>query len=57
MKHAESFACGGFAAADDVMFVLTGHILQSEDTRREIVNAVEALQAGKPRPNIEFRNR
>jgi enoyl-CoA hydratase/carnithine racemase len=52
-----AWSVGGIAAADDVMFDLTSHILESEDTRRGIVNAVEALVAGKPRPIIEFHNR
>lgn len=52
-----AWSVGGIAAADDLMFDLTRHILSSEDTQRGIVNAVEALVADKPRPIIEFHNR
>lgn len=52
-----AWSVGGIAAADDVMFDLTRHILDSEDTKRGIVNAVEALAAGKARPILEFHNR
>lgn len=52
-----AWSVGGIAAADDVMFDLTSHILDSEDTKRGIANAVTALKAGTPRPVLEFNNR
>lgn len=52
-----AWSVGGIAAADDVMFDLTSHILDSEDTKRGIVNAATALAEGKPRPTLEFHNR
>lgn len=52
-----AWSVGGIAAADDIMFDLTTHILESEDTRRGVQNAAEALAADKPRPKLEFHNR
>jgi enoyl-CoA hydratase/carnithine racemase len=49
-----AWSVGGIAAADDVMFDLTTHILSSNDTRRGVKNAVDALIAGKPRPILEY---
>ena len=49
-----AWSVGGIAAADDIMFDLTSHILESNDTRRAVKNAAEALLANKPRPILEF---
>jgi enoyl-CoA hydratase/carnithine racemase len=52
-----AWSVGGIAAADDVMFDLTRHLLESKDFIRGKVNAAEALTAGKPRPNLDFDGR
>jgi enoyl-CoA hydratase/carnithine racemase len=49
-----AWSVGGIAAADDVMFDLASHILSSNDTRRAVKSAVDALVAGKPRPILNF---
>ena len=52
-----AWSVGGIAAADDVMFDLTSHILESEDFKRGKKNAAEALSAGVARPLLEFEGR
>jgi hypothetical protein len=47
----------GIAAADNVMFDLTRHLLESKDFIRGKVNAAEAPTADKPRPNLDFDGR
>jgi enoyl-CoA hydratase/carnithine racemase len=52
-----AWSVGGIAAADDVMFDLTTHLLESKDFKRGKVSAAEALAAGKPRPTLDFEGR
>jgi enoyl-CoA hydratase/carnithine racemase len=52
-----AWSVGGIAAADDVMFDLTRHLLESKDFIRGKVNASEALTAGTPRPVLAFEGR
>ena len=52
-----AWSVGGIAAADDVMFDLTTHLLESKDFKRGKVNAAEALATGKPRPILDFDGR
>jgi enoyl-CoA hydratase/carnithine racemase len=52
-----AWSVGGIAAADDVMFDLTDHLLESEDFKVGKKSAAEALAAGKPRPILQFNGR
>ena len=52
-----AWSVNGIAAADDVMFDLTSHILESEDFKRGKKSAADALNAGVPRPVLEFNGR
>jgi enoyl-CoA hydratase/carnithine racemase len=49
-----SAAVGGIAAADDVMFDLTSHLLDSSDMKKGITSAHKAFVEGGTRPVIEF---
>jgi enoyl-CoA hydratase/carnithine racemase len=52
-----AWSVGGIAAADDLMFDLTSHILESNDTKLGVKSAAATLLAGEPRPILEFEGR
>lgn len=45
---------GGVSGADNVLFDLAMPLFESDDVRRGISSAVDALRAGKPRPALGF---
>ena len=52
-----SWAVGGIAAADQVMFDVAMPLFESADAKTALASAVAAFQAGKPRPVLEFKGR
>jgi enoyl-CoA hydratase/carnithine racemase len=51
------WAEAGVAAADSAMFDIALPLFETEDVRRAIPSAVEALRAGRPRPPMDFEGR
>jgi enoyl-CoA hydratase/carnithine racemase len=51
------WAEAGVAAADSAMFDIAIPLFETEDVRRGIPSAVEALKAGRPRPPMDFKGR
>ena len=51
------WAESGVAAADSAMFDIAMPLFETEDVRRGLPSAVEALKAGRPRPPMEFKGR
>ena len=45
---------GGISGADNVLFDLAMPLFETDDVRRGISSAVDALRAGKPRPALDF---
>jgi len=52
-----SWALGGIASADDAMFDIAMPLFDTEDVRRGLRSAVDALKAGTPRPVLDFKGR
>jgi enoyl-CoA hydratase/carnithine racemase len=52
-----TWAVGGVAAADEVIFDVALPLFDSADTRMAIPTAVEAAHAGRPRPAMPFEGR
>jgi enoyl-CoA hydratase/carnithine racemase len=52
-----AWAGGGVRAADEVMFDIAMPVFDSEDVKKGIPSAVNALKAGKPRPAMDFQGR
>ena len=52
-----AWAVGGVAAADEVMFDVMMPLFATDDVRRALPAAVEALRAGRPRPTTDFHGR
>ncbi|NMO93875.1 enoyl-CoA hydratase/isomerase family protein [Actinomycetospora sp. TBRC 11914] len=52
-----TWAVGGTAAADEVIFDVALPLFDSADTRMAIPTAVEAAHAGRPRPVMPFEGR
>jgi len=50
-----SWAVGGVASADDAMFDIAMPLFETDDVRRGLKSAVDALKAGKPRPVLDFK--
>jgi len=50
-----SWAVGGIAAADQVMFDVAMPLFESADAKTALASAVAAFQAGQPRPVLEFK--
>jgi enoyl-CoA hydratase/carnithine racemase len=48
------WAESGVAAADSAMFEIAMPLFESDDVRRGLPSAVNALKAGKPRPPMDF---
>jgi enoyl-CoA hydratase/carnithine racemase len=51
------WAEAGVAAADSAMFDIAMPLFETEDVRRGIPSAVDALRAGLPRPVLDFQGR
>ena len=51
------WAEAGVAAADSAMFDIAMPLFETDDVRRGIPSAVDALKAGRPRPALDFRGR
>jgi len=51
------WADAGVAAADSAMFDISMPLFETEDVRRGMSSAVEALKAGRPRPTMDFKGR
>jgi enoyl-CoA hydratase/carnithine racemase len=51
------WAEAGVAAADTAMFDIAMPLFETDDVRRGIPSAVNALKAGRPRPALDFRGR
>jgi enoyl-CoA hydratase/carnithine racemase len=52
-----TWAVGGVAAADDAMFDIAMPLFETEDVQGGLKSAVDALNAGKPRPVMDFKGR
>jgi enoyl-CoA hydratase/carnithine racemase len=52
-----AWAVGGVAAADEAMFDIAMPLFDTDDVRRGIRSAVDALSAGRPRPVMDFNGR
>jgi hypothetical protein len=52
-----AWANGGVQAADDVMFNVAMPLFETEDVKDGLASAIKALQAGTPRPLLEFKGR
>jgi enoyl-CoA hydratase/carnithine racemase len=51
------WAEAGVAAADSAMFDVAMPLFETDDVRRGIPSAVNALKAGQPRPTMDFQGR
>ena len=51
------WAEAGVAAADSAMFDIAMPLFETEDVRRGMPSAIEALKAGRPRPAMDFKGR
>lgn len=52
-----TWSVGGVAAADQAMFDISMPLFETEDAQMAMRIAVEAMAAGRPRPDLEFRGR
>ncbi|WP_028219613.1 enoyl-CoA hydratase/isomerase family protein [Paraburkholderia oxyphila] len=52
-----AWAVGGVSAADEAMFDIAMPLFETDDVQRGLRSAVEALNAGRPRPVLEFKGR
>jgi enoyl-CoA hydratase/carnithine racemase len=52
-----AWAVGGVSAADDAMLDIAMPLFETDDVRRGLKSAVDALKAGKPRPVLDFKGR
>jgi enoyl-CoA hydratase/carnithine racemase len=52
-----AWAVGGVAAADEAIFDIALPLFETEDTAAGLQSAVEALEAGRPRPVLTFQGR
>jgi enoyl-CoA hydratase/carnithine racemase len=52
-----AWAVGGLAAADEAMFDIAMPLFETEDAKAGLASAVAAIEAGKPRPALDFRGR
>jgi enoyl-CoA hydratase/carnithine racemase len=52
-----AWALGGTATADEAMFDIAMPLFQTDDVKAGLASAVHALEAGRPRPVLEFRGR
>jgi enoyl-CoA hydratase/carnithine racemase len=52
-----AWAVGGVSAADEVMLDIAMSTFDTEDVKKGIPSAVNALKAGKPRPVMDFQGR
>jgi autotransporter-associated beta strand protein len=50
-----AWAVGGVSAADEAMFDIAMPLFETDDARRGINSAVDALKAGRPRPALDFK--
>jgi len=50
-----TWALGGVAAADQAMFDISMPLFETDDVKRGLKSAVDALKAGKPRPVLDFK--
>ena len=51
------WAVGGVAAADEAMFDIAMPLFETDDVNTGLASAVRALEAGQPRPVLEFQGR
>jgi enoyl-CoA hydratase/carnithine racemase len=52
-----AWAVGGLAAADEAVFDIAMPLFETEDVKAGLTAAVEAIQAGIPRPVLDFHGR
>jgi hypothetical protein len=52
-----AWAVGGVAAADEAMFDIAMPLFETEDVKAGLRSAVDALNAGRTRPAMEFKGR
>ena len=52
-----AWAVGGVSSADDAMFDIAMPLFETEDVRAGLKSAVDALNADKPRPVLDFKGR
>jgi enoyl-CoA hydratase/carnithine racemase len=52
-----AWAVGGVAAADEAMFDIALPLFETEDVKTMLPSAVEAFEAGRPRPAFDFQGR
>src|SRR4030088_2550544 len=52
-----AWAVGGVAAADEAMFDIALPLFETEDVKATLPSAVEAFNAGSPRPAFDFQGR
>jgi enoyl-CoA hydratase/carnithine racemase len=52
-----AWAVGGVSAADEAMLDIAMPLFETDDVRRGLKSAVDALKAGKPRPVLDFKGR
>lgn len=52
-----TWSVGGVAAADQAMFDISMPLFETEDAQMAMRLAVEAMAAGRPRPELEFQGR
>lgn len=50
-----AWAIGGVSAADDAMYDIAMPLFATDDARRGIRSAIDALEAGLPRPAMDFK--
>jgi len=53
-KLLNAWSAGGVPAADQLLATMAGEILHSRDAQSCLPSAIEALQAGRPRPTFDF---
>jgi enoyl-CoA hydratase/carnithine racemase len=52
-----AWALGGVVAADEAMFDIAMPLFETDDVKKGIPSAVDALAAGKPRPVLPWSGR
>ncbi|MEM5314635.1 enoyl-CoA hydratase/isomerase family protein [Paraburkholderia sp. JHI869] len=52
-----AWAVGGVAAADEAMLDVAMPLFETDDVQRGLRSAVDALNAGRPRPAMDFKGR
>lgn len=52
-----AWAVGGVSSADEAMFDVAMPLFETDDARRGIQSAVDAIKAGLPRPAMDFKGR